>query len=450
MPDLTNRLTLRGRATLVATSLCALVLIGGSVTLVDTLDRQLTASRDDLSRSRVRDLKDQAEAGRLPAVLRNVDDDSVAQVFADDGRVLSASANIQGQPPIVPDYAGTHGEVRTIRAPDDAEHETYRVWVETGRGPDGTLTVVEGTSLESVLEATSTLRRSLVLGVPLALLALGLVIWMVLGRALARLDRIRADVDALAHEQLDRRLPDDGRRDEVGRLIATMNRMLGRVDSSVERQRRFVADASHDLQGPLTTQRLSLELALASPEPVDKEVLRDDVLGATGQMERLVGDLLVLASFDEGVRAPMVPVDLDEIVLEEALRSKGAGVLEIDTTRVSAGPVEGDPGELRRIVRNLLDNAVRHARSRVEVRVSVADGQVRVDVADDGVGVPESERELIFQRFHRGDPARTRGAAGTGLGLAIARALARSAGGTVELVDSSDAGSVFRLTLPAW
>lgn len=452
MPDLTARFGLRSRATGVAALLCALVLVGGSVILIGTLERQLTSSRDDLSRSRVRDLLDQAAAGELPAVLRNVNEDSVAQVFTEDGRVVSASENIQGQPPIVSVPTGSDGEARTIQAPDDSEIETYRVWVQSGNGPDRRLTVVEGISLESVQEATSTLRRSLIVGVPLALLALCLVMWLVLGRALARLDKVRAEVDALGHDQLDRRLQDDGHRDEVGRLVATMNRMLSRVDTSVQRQRRFVADASHDLQGPLTAQRLSLELALASPEAADKDVLRDDVLGATGQMERLVGDLLVLASVDEGVRAHVVAVDLEEIVLEEAMRSASAGAVLIDTSHVSAGPVQGNPGELRRIVRNLLDNAVRHARSRVELRVYEADGRVRMEVADDGPGVPETERELIFQRFQRGDPARTRGAAGTGLGLAIARSLAERADGTVELVsvDGEGSGAVFRLSLPVF
>ncbi len=449
MPSPMARLGLRGRATAVATLLCALVLVGGSVILVGTLDTQLTASRDDLSRSRVRDLIDQAAAGQLPTVLRNVSDDSVAQVFTADGRVLSASANIEGQPPIVSAPTSPTGEARTIRAPDDAEIETYRVWVQRGEGPDGPVTVVEGTSLESVQEATTTLRRSLELGVPLALLALGLVVWLVLGRALTRLDRIRAEVDALGSDQLDRRLPDDGRRDEVGRLVSTMNRMLSRIDASVKRQRRFVADASHDLQGPLTAQRLSLELALGSMQPVDKGLLRDDVLGATDQMERLVGDLLVLASVDEGAHAPTLPVDLDQIVLEEGMRAAGAGPVVIDTTHVSAGPVDGNAGELRRIVRNLLDNAVRHAESRVELRVHVSDGQVHVDVADDGPGVPGAEQELIFQRFHRGDPARTRGTAGTGLGLAIARSMAQRAGGTLDLVDSDGPGAVFRLSVPA-
>ena len=440
--------SLRTRATALATLLCAVVLIGGSLTLVRTLEAQLTSSRDDLSRSRVTDLLDLAATGSLPDLLRNVDDESVAQVFTQDGRVLSASPNIRGRPPIVPNATGTEGEARTIRAPDDAELETYRVWVQGGAGPDGELTVVEGTSLESVQEATATLRRTLVVGTPLALVALCLVMWLVLGRALARLDRIRAEVDAIGHDQLDRRLPDDGRPDEVGRLAATMNRMLGRVDLSAQRQRRFVADASHDLQGPLAAQRLSLELALASPDIVDKAQLRDDVLGATAQMERLVGDLLVLASADERVEARVVPVDVDEIVVEEAIRSASAADVVIDTSRVSAGPVRADPGELRRIVRNLLDNAVRHAGSRVEIGVYVSQGQVHVEVADDGPGVPETERELIFERFHRGDPARTRGTAGTGLGLAIARSLTQRAGGTLELVDDGRPGALFRVSLP--
>lgn len=449
MGDPRVRFSLRSRATAVATLLCALVLIGGSVTLVSTLERQLTSSRDDLSRSRVRDLIDQAAGGELPAVLRNVNDDSVAQVFTQDGRVVSASANIQGQPPIVSATTSSNGRAHTIRAPDDTEIETYRVWVQRGRSPEGLVTVVEGISLESVQKATSTLRRALVVGVPLALLALCWVMWLVLGRALARLDRIRAEVDAVGPDQLDRRLPDDGRLDEVGRLVTTMNRMLSRVDSSVQRQRRFVADASHDLQGPLTAQRLSLELALGSPEAVDKDILRDHVLGATGQMEHLVADLLALASVDEGAQAPTVPVDLDEIVLEEAMRAGGGSSVVIDTSQVSAGPVKGNPSELRRIVRNLLDNAVWHAQSRVELLVYVRGGQVTVDVADDGPGVPATDRELIFQRFYRGDPARTHSAAGGhGLGLAIARSLAERAGGTVELVDLGGPGAVFRLWLP--
>jgi signal transduction histidine kinase len=440
-------LSLRASATAVATLLCAAVLAGASVLLVSTLDRHLTANSDDLSRSRVRDLLDQAAAGELPQILRNVNDDAVAQVVASDGTVLAASPNIEGRGAIVPPTGPADGERRTIRAPDDSETETYRVWVQGGPGPGGRVTVVEGSSLESVHEATTTLRRTLLVGVPLVVVALGLVMWLVLGRALARLDRIRAEVDGIGPDQLGRRLPVDGSRDEVGRLASTMNRMLARLDASAQRQRRLVADVSHDLQGPLAAQRVSLELALAAPNGVDADVLRGDVLGATGEMERLVDDLLVLAAADEGAPATTAAVDLDAVVLEEAARARNAGATVIDTSQVSAGPVRANPSELRRVVRNLLDNAVTHAGSRVELRLGTTDGHVVLDVVDDGPGVPEAERERVFDRFNRGDPARTRGAPGTGLGLAIARSLAERAGGRLELASGAP-GAHFRLTLP--
>ena len=218
-------LTVRAKATVLATLLCAAVLAVAGVLVVQTLDRHLTDSSDELSRSRSRDLLDQAGTGELPPVLRNVNDDGVAQVIAADGTVLAASANIEGKARIV-DPAVGEGEWRTIRAPDDEETETYRVWIQHGETPDGEVTVVVGSSLEAVHEATNALRRTLIVGGPLVLVALALVIWLVLGRALSRLDHIRAEVDAIGHNQLDLRIADDGRRDEVGRLAATMNRML--------------------------------------------------------------------------------------------------------------------------------------------------------------------------------------------------------------------------------
>jgi signal transduction histidine kinase len=445
-------LSLRTRTTAVATLLCAVVLGAGSVLLVTTLDRHLTESSEELSTARAQDLLDQAAAGELPEVLRNVNDDGVAQVIAVDGTVLAASPNIQGRAAIVAPDGPAAGVRRTIRAPDDAETETYRVWEESGPTPTGQVTVVVGSSLEAVHEATTALRRTLVIGGPVVLFALALVVWLALGRALARLDRIRAEVDAIGHDQLDRRVADDGRRDEVGRLAATMNRMLSRVDESVQRQRRLVADVSHDLQGPLATQRLSLELALASPDAVgtdavDSEVLRHEVLGATGEMERLVDDLLVLAAADEGAPAPTTAVDLEAVVLEEVARVRSGARVPVDTSGVSAGPVHANPTELRRVVRNLLDNAVTHAASRVDLRLGTTDARVVLDVADDGPGVPVDERERVFERFHRGDPSRSRGSAGTGLGLAIARTLAERADGTLVLVDEGP-GACFRLSLP--
>ena len=142
-----------------------------------------------------------------------------------------------------------------------------------------------------------------------------------------------------------------------------MNRMLGRLEQAQERQRRFVADVSHDLRSPLTAQRTQLEVAVARPESVDTQQLHRDLLGHVDEMDALVGDLLFVVTDDERPRTRQ-PLDLEDIVLEEAARVRRLGGPDVDTSRVSAAPVVGDPGELRRLVRNLLENAVAHAHGR--------------------------------------------------------------------------------------
>lgn len=449
-------LTLRTRTTLLATLVTGLTLVLGSIALVVTLDAHLRSGADDLAQSRVRDLLALAASGNLPRTLTNLDDNGVAQVVTADGsRVLAASPNVRSQGRIADFDPGSRLVVETVRAPDDAETETYRLWAGTGDSPDGPVVVYVGTALESVHEATHTLRRSLYVGVPLAVLLLGLGTWLVLGGALRRIDRIRAEVDTITEDRLDARVPGSGVDDEVGRLADTMNGMLGRLEASARRQRDFVADVSHDLQSPLAAQRAQLEVALTASQ----DGLARDVLATTEEMERLVADLLVLAAADSGPpAAPPVLLDLEDVVLEEAARARTTGRVAIDTSRVSAAPALGHDTEVRRIVRNLLDNALAHAVSRVELRVASDDSSAgpwaRLDVLDDGRGVPPEERERIFDRFHRGDASRSRHTSGSGLGLAIARTLAERAGGSLEVApddgtDDGATGAHFVLRLPA-
>ena len=441
------RLTLRTRATVLATAITGLTLLLGSVLLMVTLEARLTSGADELARSRVRDLLELAASGDLPATLTNLNDEGVGQVVTADGRVLAASPNVRGKARIAGFDPGEDLVTRTVMAPDDAETETYRLWAGTGDTPDGPVTVYVGTSLESVHEATAALRRSLLLGVPVVLLLLAGATWLVLGGALRRVDRIRAEVDTITEERLDRRVPDTGVDDEVGRLAATMNRMLGRLEGSARHQRDFVADVSHDLQSPLAAQRAQLEVALAHPDGIDAASLAGELLDSTTEMERLVSDLLVLAAADAA--APLDEpslVDLEDVVLEEAARARTGTGVRLDTSRVSAAPARAHRAEMQRVVRNLLDNALAHASSAVELRVATEDGRARLDVLDDGPGVPDADRERIFDRFHRGDAARSRHA-GSGLGLAIARTLAERSGGRLEL-DGSGPGAHFVLLLP--
>jgi signal transduction histidine kinase len=437
---------------MLATVITGLTLLIGSVALVLTLEARLRTGADELAQSRIQDLLHLAELGALPRTLTNLDDNGVGQVVSADGRVLAASPNIRGKPPIADFDPGGGRAVRTVDAPDDAETETYRLWAGAGPSPEGPVTVYLGTSLESVHEASSALRRALLVGVPVVVALLALGTWLVLGGALRRMDRIRREVDSITEDRLDRRVPDTGVDDEVGRLAATMNRMLARLEASARRQRDFVADVSHDLQSPLAAQRAQVEVALARPESTDVSSLGADLLSTTTQMERLVADLLVLAAVDAGAPAPeATAIDLEDVVLEEAARARVAVPLDLDTSRVSAAPVRADRGELQRIVRNLIDNAVAHASSRVELRVTTEGDRGRLDVLDDGPGVAAEDRELIFERFHRGDRARSGATGGSGLGLAIARGLAERAGGRLGLADRDGelpAGGHFVLLLP--
>lgn len=441
--------TLRTRATLLATAITGLTLLVGSVALVLTLESRLTTGADELARSRVRDLVELAASGDLPRTLTNLNDEGVAQVVDAQGQVLAASPNISGDPPISSLDPGSDLMVYTVDAPDDAETETYRLWSGSGDGPDGQVVVYVGSSLESVREASGTLRRSLELGGPVLLLLLAAGTWLILGGALRRVDRIRTEVDAITEDRLDRRVPETDVDDEIGRLAVTMNRMLERLEASQDRQRAFVADVSHDLQSPLAAQRAQLEVALAHPETSDLAVLGRDLLTTTAEMEHLVRDLLFLAATDAGTAtSEPTAIDLEDVVLEEAARARPGATVRIDTSMVSAAPARANRDEVQRIIRNLLDNALAHAESVVELRASSGHGSAHVAVVDDGPGVTAADRERIFDRFYRGDHSRSRRTAGSGLGLAIARTLAERNDGDLSL-DDTEVGARFLLRLPA-
>jgi signal transduction histidine kinase len=224
-----------------------------------------------------------------------------------------------------------------------------------------------------------------------------------------------------------------------------MNGMLQRLQAAAERQRRFVADASHELRSPLASLRTQLEVSRDYPARGDGAF--DDQLAEVERMERLVGDLLLLAKADERrlvVRSR--PVDLRAVVLDEVERAGPRTRVRLDTAGVAAATVHGDPEELARVVRNLLDNAVRHARARVELSLAERDGHVELSVSDDGPGVPAAARERVFERFARLDEGRARDAGGTGLGLAIVREVVVAHGGSVTV--DGDPGARFLISLP--
>jgi signal transduction histidine kinase len=279
---------------------------------------------------------------------------------------------------------------------------------------------------------------------------LTLLVWWLAGRLLAPVEALRSEVAAIGGTDLHRRVRQPPGDDEIGRLARTMNQMLGRLDDAVGRQQRFVADASHELRGPLTRIRTELEVDLANPGPVDRlgDTHRSVLAEVTG-LQRLVDDLLQLARADAGVASDRrEPVDLDDLVLREARRVRASGRVALDGTGVSAAQVIGDPDQLTRAIRNLVDNAERHAASRVALALAEVDGVAVLTIGNDGPGIPEDQRERIFERFGRLDDARDRGTGGAGLGLAITREIVERHGGTIT-AEPGEEGARFVVRIPA-
>ena len=229
-----------------------------------------------------------------------------------------------------------------------------------------------------------------------------------------------------------------------------MNAMLGRMEYAVARQRRFVADASHELRSPVTAMAAELEVAIRHPRPEEAEAILPELLDETRRLERIIDSLLLLARWDEQpVDHRRDDVDLDDLVLDEASRVALGTPVVIDTTGVSAGQVRGDGELLRRAVRNLLENTVRHGRTRVAVRLVELGTTVILEVDDDGPGIAAEEHERVFERFTRLDTARARASGGSGLGLAIVAEIVVRHAGTIAVSTGDLGGARFTLTLPA-
>ncbi|SKA81461.1 Signal transduction histidine kinase [Agreia bicolorata] len=323
-----------------------------------------------------------------------------------------------------------------------------RTALEAGSGRE--LWVVVGRSLATVDGTISTVVGLLAAAVPLLLIVLAVTIWFVVGRALRPVDRMRQQVDEVTASSLDRRVVDPGTDDEVGRLAHTMNRMLQRLDDSRRSQNRFISDASHELKSPLASLRQYAEVARAHPDRISPDELSAAVLDEGARLEGLVQGMLVLAKADERMLVrPATLVDLDDIVFAEARRLRDSTSLTIDSGGVTAAQLHGDAGLLAQLVRNLVDNAARHANSAVAlaVRAYDPDGTVTLVVEDDGAGVPEADRERVFERFVRLDEARARDGGGSGLGLAIVREIAVAHGGTVVVEQAAGGGARFVVTL---
>ncbi|PXW96291.1 sensor histidine kinase [Mycolicibacterium moriokaense] len=436
--------TVRAGTTAVATVFVAIALVAGAMVLLTVLRGTLIDEVKDSAGAQALEVAGQLDSGQPPILEVAPSDEQLIQVLGPDGSVLASSRNVTGEAAVARLRPGESAQVLT-----PLDNEAFMAVAEGAQTPAGPRTVLVARALIGVFETTALVTQLLIIGLPLLLLVVAVTTWFTVGRALAPVEAIRREVDEISAAQLHRRVPQPDADDEIGRMAATMNRMLARLEDARNSQRRFVSDASHELRSPITTIRQHAEVALAHPDGTTTEELAEVVLAEELRIQRLVEDLVLLAQSDEHVPPPRAPVDLDDLVFEEASRLRATTSLRVDTSAVGAARVHGNADALRRVLRNLGENAARHATSRIDITLADRGSDVLLTVGDDGPGIPETERERVLQRFVRLDESRSRDDGGSGLGLAIVDEIVRAHRGSVAISRSPLGGARITVSVPA-
>ncbi|WP_309111845.1 ATP-binding protein [Saccharothrix sp.] len=441
--------TTRVRVAALAALVSALLLTAGALYLVRQMENQLRAGADDLAIAGARRIGDMLDAGIPPADLPPMVGVGAYEITDQQGNRLATCpalpADYRDRVFLRPDPPGvappTFAHTRTVLLDlvIDQRDNPPCVWIFNLDGRAETrvnesftqsgryIVYVATVPIPEAVRLVDAVRTFLWWAVPLTALLIGLVAWFAVGRALRPVAAIRREVAEISAHDPDRRVPVPAARDEIADLADTMNDMLARLAAGMARQRRFASDASHELRTPLASLRTQLEVLLAHPDRIDWRRTNENAVLDLERMQAVVADLMLLTRV-EGL--PPVREDVDLAAL--------AGV---------PGPpvvVAGSPPQLQRLVRNLVDNAERHKASTVTVTVEARDGWAVLTVADDGPGVPEADRERVFERFVRLDEGRARDEGGAGLGLALVREIAQAHGGTAVVED----GARFVVRLP--
>ncbi|MFI5647808.1 sensor histidine kinase [Kitasatospora sp. NPDC051705] len=439
--------SVRTRTTLAACASVAVVMLAASAAVLLLLRANLERTVETGAREQAQAVARLAADGHLATPLPLDHGTDFIQVTDAAGKVVAASQNLTGHPALTPTTTEDGHTSYDLRALGDEHHQ--RVTTLTADTPAGPVTIRVGASLRTADTAEDLTTAALAGLSAVLLVTVATLTWRATGRALRPVEAIRAEVAAIGDRDLDRRVPEPRSDDEIARLAGTMNAMLDRLETAGTRQRRFIADASHELRSPLTGLRAQLEIALTHPDAQVRTGLVAGALEDTERLQSLATDLLLLARLDAtGSDRPHEQVDLTELV-RATVAGRGPQPHPVDLHAQEGITVTGNPLWLGRLLTNLLDNAQRHARRHVTVRLSGDDtgGQAVLDVANDGTPIDPADRERIFERFTRLDEARSRDDGGSGLGLSIARDIATIHGGTLTVQDAPD-GTTFRARLP--
>jgi signal transduction histidine kinase len=432
-------LSLRARLMIIGLAGVSIALIMGGMAFFGALTYSVDRTLDTEARASAQKVAAMANENRLPSPIP-VSGAQVVQVVDAQQRVVGGSVTADRLTPLLrPNELATAlgGEAVVVAGVRVGTSEPLRVRAIPAGSANAPVSVLIGLPIGDVLATRAALRNALLITFPLLLAALAAIAWRVIGWTLQPVEQLRAGAEQISRTGRIRgaaggeRLPVSTAADEIRALAVTLNEMLDRLADAQERQRSFVADAAHELRSPLANIRAQLEVAERLGEG---GTLPADLMADVKRLSGLVEDLLLLARVDADARSPaqLSAVDARELVAEVTSAYANARV-PVTLVAKERLMIMVDPDELHRAIGNVVDNAVRHARTRVTVAATADQDQAVISVSDDGPGIPLEHRERVFERFTRLDDARGRNSGGAGLGLAIVRDLLARAGGTVAI-----------------
>jgi hypothetical protein len=453
-PGWFRRRSIRLRVTVAASAALLVALIIGAFALIALQRRSMVDEIDRSLRDRIVGLIDSAQMGQLTASIPVTGRETgIVQIITSDGQVLASTPGLADTAVLnrvtARLDAPTYGSVRNLNVFSGSKDE-WRIAALSVNSRIGPVGIYAATTLGGVNHLSDRLTLLFATGIPILEVLLILAVWFSVGRALRPVEALATQVDHVDPEHLEFRLTEQPTGDEIEHLASTMNGLLERLHQSRERERRFAADASHELRSPLAAARLGLEVAVAHPEKTPWPDVAADTLAELERLEVLARDLLDLTRLDAArTVAASRPLDLAALIRAELeLRAQRrpelgfGGYLALLTVR-------GVPELLLRALRNALDNAERHAANSIEVRLEPIDGMAVLTVSNDGTPIAAADRDRVFQPFVRLDESRSADGGGTGLGLAIVSDILHAHGGKAAFVDPpSGSGASLQLSIP--
>ena len=443
----------RARLTILATVLLAVALAVAAGVMLLVLHQSLLNSADAATSARGDELaatvRAESATGLDASALSTSKDIDVIQIIDRAGRVIAGSPGDRAAPLTRPLTPGQRTTVDGATIGDDPTE--YRTTVIGVASPAGPVTIAVAAAEGPITDVVVTVAILFTSVFPLILVVLAAATYFFVGRTLRPVERIRTEVAAITSTDLSRRVSEPHTGDEIDRLAGTMNQMLHRLQVASDAQLRFVGDASHELRSPLVTLVGLLDLARVRGEAIDHATIDTILFPEATRLQMMVDDLLILARSDErGIPLRRSAVDVDDIVADEARRLSRLDTTTTVTAHIDAVQVRGDRDMLIRAVRNITDNALRHAHSAVDitVRSDRTTQSCTVTVVDDGPGIPARDRDRVLDRFVRLDADRARSRGGSGLGLAIVDEIVRAHHGQVSIADAPTGGAAVTITLP--